>query len=106
MPRTKQPDIEKIIRESIKTAMSEVPTLPCVAEKARIDAIEELSEKLSKIILGNGNPENGIVTKLTIVQRDVAAIETFAKERRSREWGMAMIGLGLIATSLWQILVP
>ena len=106
MARTKQRPVEEIIQETVRTAIREMPTLPCIAEKARIDAIEELSRRLALIITGNGNPENGLVMKQDRTLTEVKAIAEKERERSKMERALLMVGIGLIATSVWQILVP
>ena len=69
----------------------------------RIEEVIELSKKLSLILVGNGNPENGLVFKMAQTQIEVVRLTELAKTRSAREWSLSLIGIGLIATSIWQI---
>jgi len=71
----------------------------------RIAEVEELSKKLSLILAGNGNPESGLVFKMAQTQTEVTHLTELAKTRSAREWSLSLIGIGLIATSIWQIVV-
>lgn len=86
--------------------MKELPDMPCEVEKARIDAVEDLSRKLALIITGNGNPENGLVVKQDRTLNAVNEISEKWKERNKKEWAILMVAIGLLATSLWQIITP
>jgi 4-hydroxy-3-methylbut-2-enyl diphosphate reductase IspH len=110
-------EIAQIVKDAIREGLSGASFPQCALEQQRIEAIEELSKKLSIIITGNGNPENGLASKQTSLamsvetfhvemRKEVAEIKDREKEKRTREWGMIMVGVGMIATSLWGLIVP
>lgn len=105
MARAKQRPVEEIIEETVRTMIKEVQTLPCVAEKARLDAIQELSAKLSLIITGNGNPENGLVMKQDRALSEIKALAEKERERKNVERAILMVAIGLLVTSVWNLLI-
>ena len=103
MTAKKQDDIVNVIHETITDILlnNELPVYKIEANK--INEIVELSKKLSFILVGNGNPESGLVFKVAQTQIEVVRLTELAKTRSTREWSLSLIGIGLIATSIWQI---
>ena len=103
MTTKKQDEIVNAIRETITDILlnNELPVYKLEANK--INEIAELSKKLSFILVGNGNPESGLVFKVAQTQIEVVRLTELAKTRSAREWSLSLIGVGLIATSIWQI---
>ena len=101
--------VEQAIVEVVKKAVvdtlinAELPA--CKLHMHKINEVEDLSKKLSLIIIGNGNPENGLVFKMAQTHDDVVRLVDASKTRSAREWSLMLIGIGLIATSVWQIIV-
>jgi len=104
MTTKKQDEIVNAVRETITDILinSELPI--CKLEANKINEIAELSKKLSFILIGNGDPESGLVFKVVQTQIEVARLTELAKIRNAREWSLSLIGIGLIATSIWQII--
>jgi len=95
--------LTRTIENAISVAFSKIqPTYEL--DTHRIEEIEELSRKLSVIIIGNGNPESGLVFKMAQTRTEVARLAELAKTRSAREWSLSLVGIGLIATSVWQII--
>ena len=91
-------DIGSEIRAAVKEAFAELPN------EQRLKATEEAIEKLSKIISGNGSPENGLVMK---VDRNTIALNDMkeaTKKRSDREWGIWAAILTSIAVSVLQLI--
>ena len=94
--------LTRTIENAISVAFSKIqPTYEL--DVHRIAEVEELSRKLSVIIVGNGKPENGLVFRVAQTQIEVVRLAELAKTRSAREWSLSLIGIGLIATSIWQI---
>jgi len=76
----------------------------CLLEHSRVANVETQQAVLRKIVTGNGNPEEGLVSKHAVLEvRQETDHKTIA-EIRSGIWAVAVIGLGLFMTSLWQII--
>ena len=76
----------------------------CLLENSRVTNVETQQAVLRKIVTGNGNPEDGLVAKHAVLEvRQETDHKTIA-EIRSGIWAVAVIGLGLFMTSLWQII--
>lgn len=59
-------DIKHLVEEGVKGALAEMNlTHPYEAEKARIDKLEGILEKLSILIVGNGHVEGSLVWRQT-----------------------------------------
>ena len=96
--------LTRTIENAISVAFSKIqPTYEL--DVHRIAEVEKLSKKLSIILAGNGNPESGLVFKMAQTQTEVTHLTELAKTRSAREWSLSLIGIGLIATSIWQIVV-
>lgn len=89
-------DLRDLILESVKGAMQEI-SAPLLAERTRIDDIEERLDKALLILVGNGSPEKGLATRFTLIERDVKRIT-------SGLWSLGLIGAGLIVTAIWNII--
>ena len=95
--------LTRTIENAISVAFSKIqPTYEL--DVHRIAEVEELSKKLSLILAGNGNPESGLVFKMAQTRTEVAHLTELAKTRSAREWSLSLVGVGLIATSVWQII--
>jgi len=104
MTAKKQDEIVNVIRETITDILlNELSAYKLEANK--INEISELSKRLSFILVGNGDPKNGLVFKMAQTQMEVVRLTELAKTRSTREWSLSLIGIGLIATSIWQIVV-
>ena len=104
MTAKKQDEIINVIRETITDILlNELSAYKLEANK--INEISELSKRLSFILVGNGDPKNGLVFKMAQTQMEVVRLTELAKTRSAREWSLSLIGIGLIATSIWQIVV-
>ena len=104
MTAKKQDEIINVIRETITDILlNELSAYKLEANK--INEISELSKRLSFILVGNGDPKNGLVFKMAQTQMEVVHLTELAKTRSAREWSLSFIGIGLIATSIWQIVV-
>ena len=104
MTAKKQDEIVNVIRETITDILlNELSAYKLEANK--INEISELSKRLSFILVGNGDPKNGLVFKMAQTQMEVVRLTELAKTRSAREWSLSLIGIGLIATSIWQIVV-
>ena len=104
MTAKKQDEIVNVIRETITDILlNELSAYKLEANK--INEISELSKRLSFILVGNGDPKNGLVFKMAQTQMEVVHLTELAKTRSAREWSLSLIGIGLIATSIWQIVV-
>jgi len=104
MTAKKQDEIINVIRETITDILlNELSAYKLEANK--INEISELSKRLSFILVGNGDPKNGLVFKMAQTQMEVVRLTELAKTRSTREWSLSLIGIGLIATSIWQIVV-
>jgi len=104
MTAKKQDKIVNVIRETITDILlNELSAYKLEANK--INEISELSKRLSFILVGNGDPKNGLVFKMAQTQMEVVRLTELAKTRSTREWSLSLIGIGLIATSIWQIVV-
>jgi len=99
----KQDEIVNAVREAVTDVLLNTKPPACELDTHRIAEVEELSRKLSVIIVGNGNPENGLVFKMAQTQTEVIHLAELAKTRSAREWSLSLVGVGLIATSIWQI---
>jgi len=105
MTTKKQDEIINAVREVVTDVLLNTKPSAYELDTHRIEEIEELSRKLSVIITGNGKPENGLVFKMMQTQIEVLRLAELAKTRSAREWSLSLIGIGLIATSIWQIVV-
>jgi len=105
MTTKKQDEIINAVREAVTDVLLNTKPFTYELDTHRIEEIEELSRKLSVIITGNGKPENGLVFKMMQTQIEVLRLAELAKTRSAREWSLSLIGIGLIATSIWQIVV-
>ena len=105
MTTKKQDEIINAVREVVTDVLLNTKPFAYELDTHRIEEIEELSRKLSVIITGNGKPENGLVFKMMQTQIEVLRLAELAKTRSAREWSLSLIGIGLIATSIWQIVV-
>ena len=105
MTTKKQDEIINAVREVVTDVLLNTKPSAYELNTHRIEEIEELSRKLSVIITGNGKPENGLVFKMMQTQIEVLRLAELAKTRSAREWSLSLIGIGLIATSIWQIVV-
>jgi len=105
MTTKKQDEIINAVREVVTDVLLNTKPSAYELNTHRIEEIEELSRKLSVIIIGNGKPENGLVFKMMQTQIEVLRLAELAKTRSAREWSLSLIGIGLIATSIWQIVV-
>ena len=105
MTTKKQDEIINAVREAVTDVLLNTKSSAYELNTHRIEEIEELSRKLSVIITGNGKPENGLVFKMMQTQIEVLRLAELAKTRSAREWSLSLIGIGLIATSIWQIVV-
>jgi len=99
----KEECLTRTIENAISVAFSKIQ-LTYELDVHRIAEVEELSKKLSLILAGNGKPENGLVFKVMQTQIEVVRLTELAKTRSAREWSLSLIGIGLIATSIWQII--
>jgi len=103
MTAKKQDEIINVIRETITDILlNELSAYKLEANK--INEISELSKRLSFILVGNGDPKNGLVFKMAQTQMEVVRLTELAKTRSAREWSLSLVGIGLIATSIWQII--
>ena len=105
MTTKKQDEIINAVREVVTDVLLNTKPSAYELDTHRIEEIEELSRKLSVIITGNGKPENGLVFKMMQTQIEVLRLAELAKTRSAREWSLSLVGIGLIATSIWQIVV-
>ena len=104
MTTKKQDEIINAVREAVTDVLLNTKPSAYELNTHRIEEIEELSRKLSVIIIGNGKPENGLVFKMMQTQIEVLRLAELAKTRSAREWSLSLVGIGLIATSIWQII--
>jgi len=104
MTTKKQDEIINAVREVVTDVLLNTKPSAYELDTHRIEEIEELSRKLSVIITGNGKPENGLVFKMMQTQIEVLRLAELAKTRSAREWSLSLVGIGLIATSIWQII--
>ena len=104
MTKKKQDEVINAVREAITDVLLNTKPSAYELDTHRIEEIEELSKKLSVIITGNGKPENGLVFKMMQTQIEVLRLAELAKTRSAREWSLSLVGIGLIATSIWQII--
>jgi len=104
MTTKKQDEIINAVREAVTDVLLNTKPFTYELDTHRIEEIEELSRKLSVIIIGNGNPESGLVFKMAQTRTEVAHLTELAKTRSAREWSLSLVGIGLIATSIWQII--
>jgi len=104
MTTKKQDEIINAVREVVTDVLLNTKPSAYELNTHRIEEIEELSRKLSVIITGNGKPENGLVFKMMQTQIEVLRLAELAKTRSAREWSLSLVGIGLIATSIWQII--
>jgi len=104
MTTKKQDEIINAVREVVTDVLLNTKPSAYELNTHRIEEIEELSRKLSVIIIGNGKPENGLVFKMMQTQIEVLRLAELAKTRSAREWSLSLVGIGLIATSIWQII--
>ena len=104
MTTKKQDEIINAVREVVTDVLLNTKPFAYELDTHRIEEIEELSRKLSVIITGNGKPENGLVFKMMQTQIEVLRLAELAKTRSAREWSLSLVGIGLIATSIWQII--
>jgi len=104
-------EIAVIIKDAIHDALEGATFPQCALELQRIAAFEEISKKLSIIITGNGDPEKGLVTQFAHVRtnvenfhvetrKEISELKEQNKEKRTREWALVMIGIGMIATAI------
>lgn len=109
--------IEHIVKDAIREAFEGAQFPQCALASQRMAAIEECTKKLSLLITGNGDPGRGLVVGLSNTKQEVLTIRAELtetqkdikekeKEKRNREWAMIMVGIGLIATSVWNLLIP
>ena len=104
MTKKKQDEVINAVREAITDVLLNTKPFAYELDTHRIEEIEELSKKLSVIITGNGKPENGLVFKMAQTQIEIVRLTELAKTRSAREWSLSLVGIGLIATSIWQII--
>jgi len=78
----------------------------CIAEATRINQIDTDQKKTAKIVTGNGNPEDGLVYQFARSETQRNADHTALQELRSGIRAVMLIGLGLLATSIWNIIAP
>ena len=104
MTTKKQDEVINAVREAVTDVLLNTKPFAYELDTHRIEEIEELSKKLSVIITGNGKPENGLVFKMAQTQIEIVRLTELAKTRSAREWSLSLVGIGLIATSIWQII--
>ena len=92
------------IKAAVRSVIVEFPAIP-VELSNRIKVIEEVSEKLSKVLLGNGDPEHGLVMKVDRATNDIGAIKDDLKTRSNREWGIWAAIIVSIASSLLNLIM-
>lgn len=104
------------IKAAVRSVLSELESLPsCKIEGARVKQIEDLTIKLSTLITGNGNPENGLVMKVDRVATDLrnhkektetefTAIKDVLKLRSNREWGILAAVLVAVVLQVIQLI--
>lgn len=63
-------DIErKMVEDAVRLAIAELPSLPsCQIEAARIAQINEALDKITRLLIGNGDPKTGIVFRLAVIE--------------------------------------
>jgi hypothetical protein len=104
-------EIAAIIKDTIHDALEGATFPQCALELHRITAIEDVAKKLSIIITGNGDPEKGLTTQFAHVKTDInnfqvetrkeiVELKEQNKEKRTREWALVMVGIGMIATAI------
>ena len=90
-------ELQTMIKESMKASLTEIGTLPsCEIEKMRVGVIEERLDKALTILVGNGDPEHGLVFKFGLIEKDV-------RRMTAGLWAVSIVFLGLFATALWSI---
>lgn len=76
----------------------------CMAEADKLNALDKKLETTNRVLMGNGNPENGLVYQFAASEVERKADHKMLSEIRTGFWSVGLIGLGLLATSLWQII--
>jgi len=88
-------ELQAMIKDSVKSSLLEVGTLPsCHVENVRMGVVEERLDKALIILVGNGNPEHGLVFKFGLIEKDV-------KRMTAGLWVFAVAAIGLFVTNLW-----
>lgn len=77
----------------------------CMMETNHLLALEKKVETNTEILRGNGKPEDGLVYKFSASEVERKADHKTLMEFRAGFWSVGLIGLGLLATSVWQIVV-
>lgn len=91
--------LQKMIQDSVRTSMAELQSLPsCKIEELKMSAFKADLDNALTILVGNGNPERGLVYKFGQTEKDVRRIVNGI-------WAFVIVGIGLLTTAIWNILL-
>lgn len=77
----------------------------CRLENSRISNIEAQQTIIKRIVTGNGTPDEGLMSKHAILELKQEMDHKIIVEIKNGIRAIGLIGMGLILTSLWQIMV-
>jgi len=75
-----------------------------VAAKMQVllDKQDELADNISKIKEAVYNPDQGLYARLTRLDSRIETLEDWKASNTKVLWILTSVGLGLVATSIWQ----
>ena len=92
-------ELQMMIKDSVKESLAEIGTLPsCAIEKARMNVIESRLDKALIVLVGNGDPEHGLVYKFGLIEKDVKRITAGV-------WAFSLAVIGLFITTMWNTIL-
>lgn len=99
------PTLEEI-KSAISTTLMETELPACRRESDRMERVESALLKLTEIITGNGDASKGLVVKTDRNEQAISDLKKAQDLYNSRAWAIIMIGIGLLGTSIWNIISP
>ena len=85
---------KKVIEEAIDAALSR-RAFPCAVQSEQMEQMRVLITTLALQMTGNGNPQNGVLYRFSLVE---ARMKELVKER----WLIVSVVVGLVVVAIWE----
>jgi len=85
---------KKIIEEAIEAALNK-RAFPCAVQSEQLEQMRVLITTLALQMTGNGNPQNGVLYRFSLVE---AKMKELVKER----WLIVSVAVGLVVAAIWE----
>lgn len=101
-------EIKLLIENTVSATLSKLGKdgFPfCLLEARELAELKSSQRIMSDILTGDGKPEDGLVYKFGIMTVEKIADRKIIQSFQAGMWSLALIMLGLFATSLWKIII-